>query len=187
MNEKEKQKAASRERILEAAAALFRARGFSATGVDELMKEAGLTAGAFYAHFKSKQELFDLTLEHLIKGSAQRLTKGLDLEASGKRPVVVELMARYVCEAHRDNPELGCAIPAIASEISRHSKRGKATVAHYVGRWITLFERNLEGTPRARREQALRLISQAVGAVLIARMLPEDLSREFLHAGARLE
>ncbi len=185
MNEKEKRKAESRERILVAAAALFRSRGFSATGVDELMKEAGLTAGAFYAHFKSKQELFDQTLEHLIKGSARRLTKGLDLE--GGKKMVVELMARYVCEAHRDKPDLGCAIPAIASEISRHSKRGKATVGHYVGRWITLFERNLEGTPRARREQALRLISQAVGAVLLARMLPEDLSAEVLRAGARLE
>lgn len=184
MTEKEKQKAESRERILDAAARLFREQGFTATGVDQLMSEAGLTAGAFYAHFKSKQELFDHTLEHMLNSSARRLTKGLPLDAGGS--TVAEMMLRYVNEAHRDNPDLGCAIPAIASEISRHSKRGKETIGGYVDRWVTLFERNLGGEKKARRELAFRLISQAIGSVLLARMVPEEMSKEILRSAAKL-
>jgi len=185
MNEKEKQKAESRVRILDAAARLFREDGFSATGVDALMKEAGLTAGAFYAHFKSKDELFDKTLEHIFNASAARLTKGLDLAAG--RKTVQEFMTRYVCEGHRDHPDLGCAIPAIGSEISRHSKKTGAQMSGYLNRWVGLFERNLEGTPRQRREEALRLVSQAVGAILLSRMVSGDLSTEILSAGARVK
>jgi len=180
MNEKEKQKGESRIEILRAAAKLFRTKGFTATGIDELMKEAGLTAGAFYAHFASKQDLFDHTLAHMLKSSAGRFTKGIQLE--NNKNLVSEMLKRYVTEAHRDYPEHGCAIPAIASEIARHSKHGKAIVGEYVGRWAALFEKNLEGGKKVRREEALRLISQAIGSVLLSRLVPEELSEEILSA-----
>ena len=185
MNEKERQKAESRERILNAAAELFRSKGFSATGIDELMSSANLTAGAFYAHFKSKKDLFDRTLEHILKTNAGRLTKGLDFKGGEK--MILELLSRYVSELHRDKPELGCAIPAIASEISRHSKRSKEAIGDYIERWTKLFAENLtEGTPAERRQRALQLISQAIGSVLLARMIPEEFSKEVLNAGKKL-
>lgn len=182
MTEKEKQKAESRLRILDAAATLFRTQGFTATGVDQLMEEAGLTAGAFYAHFKSKQELFDRTLEHMMRSSAGHLTQGLDLE-HGKN-VVSEMLARYVTEEHRDHEGFGCAVPAIAEEIRRHSRNGTAILGGYIDRWANLFARHLEGTPRERRAEAIRLISQAIGAVLLSRLVPEKLSQEVLAAGS---
>jgi TetR/AcrR family transcriptional regulator, transcriptional repressor for nem operon len=180
MNEKEKQKAESRERILDAAAKLFRLKGFTATGVDELMAEAGLTAGAFYAHFKSKQDLFDQALKHSFQKARDRLIQGVDLEA-GRRSID-EVLARYVSELHRDHPEHGCAIPAIAAEIGRHSKRGKETIGEYLERWAKMFEKN-----GVSREQALRLVSQAIGAVMISRIVPEELSSEILKASAKSE
>ena len=181
MNEKEKRKAESRIRILDVAAALFREKGFSATGVDEIMAGAGLTAGAFYAHFRSKQELFDRTLEHVLAQRAARLTKDL-----GDHPVM-ELLRRYVCEGHRDHPEQGCVIPSVASEIARHSSHGKEILGGYIDRWADLFAQYLDGTPRERRDKALRLVSQAVGAVLLSRLVPETLSGEILKAGRNAE
>jgi TetR/AcrR family transcriptional repressor of nem operon len=185
MNEKERQKAESRERILGAAAELFRTKGFTATGIDELMSAADLTAGAFYAHFKSKKDLFDRTLEHILKTNSQRLTQGLDFKGGEK--MILELLSRYVSEIHRDKPELGCAIPAIANEIARHSKKSKEAIGDYIERWTELFARNLsQGTPAERRQLALQLISQAIGSVLLARITPEEFSKEVLSAGKKL-
>lgn len=170
--------AESRVRILDAAAALFRTQGFTATGVDELMSQAGLTAGAFYAHFDSKQDLLDETLTHMLKGSVERLTKGVQL--TDRKKAAREILERYVSEQHRDHPELGCAIPSIASEIGRHSKRGKEIIGGHIDRWAKLFE-----SGGMEREEALRIVSQAVGAVLLARLVPGSLSKEILRAASK--
>jgi TetR/AcrR family transcriptional repressor of nem operon len=179
-----KRKEESRARILEAAAELFRVKGFTATGVDELMSAAGLTAGAFYAHFDSKQDLFDCTLEHVLATAFPRLTKGINLAAVPDP--IAEMMARYVSEAHRDHPELGCAIPAVAGEIARHSGKGPEILAKHLDRWAKLFARYLPGSAAERRREALRLISQGIGAVLLSRLVPERLSKEVLKAGRSL-
>lgn len=184
MNQKEQMKAESRERILSAAADLFRTKGYTATGIDELMSQAELTAGAFYAHFKSKTELFDESIRFMIRASAKRLTAGLE-ETKGK-DLIHEFLKRYVSESHRDRPEMGCAVPSIATEISRHSKKGKEILGEYINKWADYFARELKGTPEETREEAMRLICQAIGAVLLSRLVPAELSKEVIKAGRKL-
>ena len=185
MNQKSQMKAESRERILAAAADLFRTKGFNATGIDELMSKAELTAGAFYAHFKSKTDLFDEAIRYMIKASAKRLTAGL--ESRKGKDLITEFLKRYVNEVHRDRPEMGCAIPSIASEISRHSKKGRETIDEYVNKWVEYFAKELKGNPDERREHALRLVCQAVGALLLSRMVGVELSKEVIRSGQKIE
>ncbi|MGZ5280239.1 MAG: TetR/AcrR family transcriptional regulator, partial [Pseudobdellovibrionaceae bacterium] len=108
---KARQKQESRQNILNAAAQLFREKGFHATGVDELMEKAGLTAGAFYAHFKSKKELLHEALRYCLEANRGRLLQGT--ENLKGLDFIETVLARYVSELHRDNPKVGCPLPSI--------------------------------------------------------------------------
>src|SRR5690349_5483742 len=120
MNQKEIQKAQSKEKILSAASKLFCTQGFHATGVDQLMEKAGLTAGAFYAHFKSKKALLKESLQFAIRQNRSVLLHGT--EGLKGRKLVETILQRYVSAVHRDHPEAGCPLPAVGAELHRHSK-----------------------------------------------------------------
>lgn len=169
-NLKKEQKLLSKERILNVASRLFKKNGFTATGIDQIMEEAGLTAGAFYAHFKSKKDLFEQSLDHSMKESRRMLLKGTEhLEGEEK---IRAVMKKYVSHLHRDMVEKGCALPSLASELYRASKKNNQQVAKYLSSWVFLIEQNLppEWNATTKRKKALSLISQAVGAILLARL-----------------
>ena len=77
LNHKKQQKIESKERILNVASRLFKKNGYTATGIDQIMEEAGLTAGGFYAHFQSKTDLLEQTISHSLKKSRQLLMKDI--------------------------------------------------------------------------------------------------------------
>ncbi|MEK6627690.1 MAG: TetR/AcrR family transcriptional regulator, partial [Bdellovibrionota bacterium] len=114
---KKQQKIESKERILNVASRLFKKNGFSSTGIDQVMAEAGLTSGGFYAHFESKTDLLEQVIEHSFKFSKQLLMK--DIEHLPAEEKIQTVMSRYVSILHRDLPEKGCIIPSLASEIYR--------------------------------------------------------------------
>ena len=100
----------NRERIVEAAAQLFRERGFDGIGVADLMKEAGLTHGGFYGHFSSKEELIAEASARALAGSLAVWSKRAE-RASG---VPLSAVAgAYLTRRHRDNPRAGCLLPAL--------------------------------------------------------------------------
>jgi len=169
-NLKKEQKIISRERILNVASRLFKKNGFSATGIDQIMEEAGLTAGAFYAHFKSKKDLFEQSLEHTMKDSRRQLLSGTENLSGEERLKVV--MKRYVSTLHRDMVEKGCALPSLASELYRASKKNNQIVSKYLANWVFMIEQSLPAAldAKAKRKKALALISQAVGAILLSRL-----------------
>jgi TetR/AcrR family transcriptional repressor of nem operon len=181
MNSREQLKVQSRERILKAASGLFREKGYHATGVDELMEKAGLTAGAFYAHFKSKKQLLAESLSYSLERNRSRLLGGTEM-LRGDR-FVQAVLAKYVSELHRDHPEQGCPLPALAAELPRHSRETAEIICQYLEKWTEILLPHLEGSRGQRRKQALRLFSQAVGAVLVSRMtFGTKLSNEILKA-----
>lgn len=182
-NLKTRQKEESRENILKAASQLFREKGFQATGVDELMEKAGLTAGAFYAHFKSKKELLHEALRYGLQKNRGRLLQGTeDLQGLD---FIETVLARYVSEAHRDNPKAGCPLPALGAEIHRSGGDSQDMVSLYLEEWIRIFEPALKGATGEKRAEALRLMSQAVGAILLSRMAEPALSKEILESSRK--
>src|SRR5436190_5640571 len=119
------QAAQNRERILDAAAQLFRERGFDGIGVADLMKEAGLTHGGFYGHFSSKDDL-------IAQATAGELTRSLGqwskvAERAPGDPLAA-IAAAYLTSAHRDDPGTGCVIAALGPDVARQSKPVRSAV-----------------------------------------------------------
>lgn len=112
-------KQASLQRILDAAATRLRAEGLSGAAIAPVMRDAGLTHGAFYSHFANKDDLAAAAFRHALKDNRRRWTVARGGEKWRER--LVRLAARYLTAAHRDDPANGCAFAATASEAARGS------------------------------------------------------------------
>jgi TetR/AcrR family transcriptional regulator, transcriptional repressor for nem operon len=164
------QVAANRARILEAASALFRARGYDAVTVADVMNAAGLTHGGFYGYFKSKDALIAQTLAHVF---SQGETGSADL---------ARFAAGYLSPAHRDNVAAGCPTAALGAETVRQTPEARAVMAEGLKRTIERFSAGLadEAAGEARRK-AIGAWSAMVGAVILARLIDDPaLSDEVL-------
>jgi TetR/AcrR family transcriptional repressor of nem operon len=165
------------EQILNEAARLFRERGFAGAGVAEIMKAAGLTHGAFYAHFPSKAALAAEAVGRAFAQSEDRIYASAADATDPKRA----FLDNYLSFAHRNRPGEGCAIAALGPEIARDPgvrgaftdevKRMLAGMAERFG-W-----KNKEGS----RREAIHLLSAAAGALILARAVDDPaLSDEIL-------
>ena len=159
-----KETAAKHERIVREASRLFRERGFENVSVGEVMKAAGLTHGAFYAHFASKEELQAAAVDY-----GQRVSLGR-LQRNKKRGMFDH---RYLSPSHRDNPGDGCTMAALGPEAARSAPELKAA-----------FEQGLEGILSARggdRKEAIFREAAMMGGVVLARAVRDPrLSDEIL-------
>ena len=176
------QAALNRERILDAAAQLFRERGFEGIGVADLMNEAGLTHGGFYGHFSSKDDL-------IAQASARELTRSLahwskvGERASGDRLSAIAEV--YLTSAHRDNPGAGCVLAALGPDVSRQGPSVRRAVTDYVRSVCDLLAKLVPGRSKAaRRRKAVSTYATLVGAMVLARAVDDRaLSQEILDAG----
>jgi TetR/AcrR family transcriptional repressor of nem operon len=111
------QAAANRQKILDVAGTLFRERGFDGTGVDDIMKRAGLTHGGFYGHFGSKDDLAAETCTRVMAGEgwAERLT-------GAPNPLFGAVVGAYLSPRHRDAPGRGCLLAALGSDVVRQPR-----------------------------------------------------------------
>lgn len=165
------------ERILDEAARLFRERGFSGAGVAEIMKAAGLTHGAFYAHFDSKEALAGEALTRAFAQSERNLS-AVSEEATDQKQAFLE---SYLSRAHRDHPGQGCALAALGPEVARDGAiRVPFTrqVKQMIARMTARFAWKRQG---AERQRAIHLLAAAVGALILARAVDDPaLSDEIL-------
>src|SRR5688500_18866737 len=116
-------KQATRRKILNAALTVFRRKGFEGAGVDAVMAEAGLTAGGFYAHFKSKEALFAEALVDALKNA--RLIRGLDDEGVVGPQRIRNIVGKYLSPAHRRFVTRGCPMPPLLGELARQNETAR--------------------------------------------------------------
>lgn len=170
------QTAEKHEKILKEAARAFRERGFDGAGVAEIMKAAGLTHGAFYAHFASKEELEAQAVECAFAQSASTLM------ANARDPKLA-FLETYLSAAHRDHPGIGCVIAALGPEIARGSAARKPftrRVTHMIEEMAGRFRWKRKGDAR---RNAIHLLATAVGALTLARAVDDPrLSDEILES-----
>ena len=159
--------AAKHERIVKEASRLFRERGFENVSVSEVMKAAGLTHGAFYAHFGSKEELQAAAVAYGIKVSLGRMQRNKKNRGS--------YADRYLSRWHRDNPGDGCTMAALAQEVARSTPELKAA-----------FEQGLREIIPAiggERKEAIFSVAAMIGGVVLARAVQNPrLSDEILNS-----
>jgi len=176
------QAAQNRERILDAAARLFRERGFEGIGLADLMKEAGLTHGGFYGHFSSKDDLIAQASARELGHSLARWRE-VGERASGDR--LSAIAALYLTDTHRDNPGAGCVLAALGPDVSRQGPTVRRTVTDYVRSICDLIVKLVPGkTKAARRQKAISTYATLVGTMVLARAVDDRvLSQEILEAG----
>jgi len=162
--------AAKHDRIVKEASRLFRERGFEKVTVGEVMKAAGLTHGAFYAHFASKQELEKAAVAYGQDVSARR-ARSYGATKKGRKAYA----DRYLSPRHRDNPGDGCTMAALAQEVARSAPELKAA-----------FERGFEEILSAgggERKEAIFQAASLLGGVVLARAVQDPrLSDEILQS-----
>jgi TetR/AcrR family transcriptional repressor of nem operon len=157
-----------RERILDAAATMFRERGLDGVGVADIMAAVGLTHGGFYRHFASKDELAADACGRAFDQAVDRLRH---------RGTVASHATAYLTERHRDQPGQGCPIACFAAAIADSAAPVRREFVAGLADYLDLLAERLP------RERAIALIASLVGALLLARATAIDapkLSREIL-------
>src|SRR5712671_7965304 len=186
MGHSKTEKDRTHKRIVAIASKRFRESGLAGIGIADLMKEAGLTVGGFYKHFKSRDDLVAEAVGSAF-GTWKRQTDAAATEGSPLSSA--KLIDDYLNEAHRDNPGSGCAFSALAPEIARAGKRIRSLATEQIRNDIDLLAGLLGGSDGkgkvAAKSKAILAFSALVGAMVLARAVSDDpLSREILRAVA---
>lgn len=165
------QMAANRARILDAAARLFREKGFEAVSVSEVMKAAGLTHGGFYGHFESKDDLIARTIAHIFH-----------MGADGPEDLTAYLDA-YLSPVHRDSIAKGCPTAALIADVRRQTPEARvAMTAGFKSQIDRITSAIAKTEAHDARRSAIGAWASLVGAVMIARTIEDPaLSDEILH------
>src|SRR5580698_10847373 len=174
----------TRERIIEAASGLFRAKGFGGIGVADIMKAADLTHGGFYGHFASKDDLVGEASRRIMARAAANWTKLV--EAAPDNPYAA-LLEHYLSPRHRDDPGKGCAFAALGNDAARSGKTVRKAFAEGLAPLIDILAQSIPGKSKAaRRRKAVAAMATLVGALTMARAVEgTPLSDEMLEAAHR--
>jgi AcrR family transcriptional regulator len=173
-------KATTHDRLLEVAARRFRQEGIAASGLASIMSEAGLTNGAFYAHFSSKNEMIEKSLERATDEQWQQLEELID---SGR---LLDIIHAYLSVQHRDHPGSGCPSAALLPEISRQEPATRHVYTESIKRIVNAVEKQLSDSregPGA-REIAIGILGLLIGILQISRAVDDPaFSEDILAAG----
>ena len=170
-------------RIVKKASVRLREKGAHGVGVADLMKEAGLTHGGFYAHFDSREALVIEAFADAMDRSTERWRKLAEQTPPEKR--LATIVESYLNAVHRDDPARGCAVPTLAAEIARENPRTRKAFAAKLDQMIDALAAQIPELPRkAARKQAMAVIATLMGTLVLARVAGTgDFSDEILGAG----
>jgi AcrR family transcriptional regulator len=170
-------KQATRRRIIDAAGRRLKGDGIAGSGIATLMADAGLTNGAFYAHFDSKEDLVANALAEQLREQRQ----------SFSAMPVEQIVRAYLSIEHRDNPEGGCPSAALLDEIGRSTDATKrAYTDGLLGVIDDIAERLASDDPRSARVKTLSVFALMVGTLEVSRALADrQLADDVLEQGIR--
>jgi TetR/AcrR family transcriptional repressor of nem operon len=180
-----KAKEVTHERIVDTAARAIRRSGYNGTSVADIMKEAGLTHGGFYAHFDSREAML---AEAADRAGAESVAASTRVAATAPPEEALQALVRaYLSKEHVKNMELGCPIAALGSEMPRQAPEVRRAATRRIKEMIDVVARQLPdwGQPSA-HERALVIVATSVGALLLARAVDDSkLSDALLEAALK--
>jgi TetR/AcrR family transcriptional regulator, transcriptional repressor for nem operon len=172
------QKAESRQRVLDTAARQIREHGLEALGVADCMRSAGLTHGAFYGHFSSRDALIIAALEQaMTRGQKRVMSRAADAEKHSKTPLEA-IADAYLHPAHADNPGTGCALCALAGDAVHATADVKALYTTHLRRLADQLTQaaggeNESGDESGSEALGLGVAATIVGAITLARAVDD--------------
>ncbi len=176
-------KEATHERIVAAAARAIRRSGYGGAGVADIMKDAGLTHGGFYAHFPSREAML---AEAADRAGAEGLASVARLAAAAPpRKALPALLRAYLSKEHVKAVETGCGVAALCSETPRQAPEVRRAATRRIKEMIDLVARQWPdwGRPGA-HERALVAVSTMVGALVLARAVDDPRLSDALRESA---
>jgi TetR/AcrR family transcriptional repressor of nem operon len=177
-------KAETHERIVETAARAIRAQGYAGASVADVMKQAGLTHGGFYAHFASRDAMVEEAIDRAADDGRARLHAVAERAEPGQ--ALAAVVASYLSDRHVEHPESGCTLAALGSETARQAPALRRIATRQVRGLVSLLARQLPGgdTPD-NQDCALAAVCGMVGALSLARAVDDPaLSRALRDAVA---
>jgi TetR/AcrR family transcriptional repressor of nem operon len=165
-----------RERIIGEARKAFNLRGYDGVTIDDVMKAAGLTRGAFYFHFPSKVALYRESIAHILKDHPfTRWTK-----PQPGQPMAQRLVDAYLSERHLDDREESCPLVTHAAESARHDPETQETFASVMRMLVAILDKDDTG---AGDREGLAVAALCVGGLSLARGVGDrELARHVLRA-----
>jgi len=171
------------QRIVKAAARAIRRSGYGGTGVADIMKDAGMTHGGFYAHFASRD---DMLAEAVDCAGAEGIAALARIAADAPPQQALQALLRaYLSKAHVESAETGCPVVALGSEMPRQAPEVRRAATCRIKELIDLVARQSPdwGQPGA-HEQALVTVATMVGALLLARAVDDPRLSDALREAA---
>jgi TetR/AcrR family transcriptional repressor of nem operon len=177
-------KAEMHQKIVKDASRRVRAEGMTGAAVSAVMRDAGLTHGGFYKHFKSKDALLLESVSEAFQEIADRLVQAA--EQSPPETAWKAIVKTYLSLEYCDHVEYGCPLPALAPELARADGAMKPQIFEELKKYRSRMLSFMPGRRTAEKERAFfSIFSTMVGAIEIARILPEPVMREKVLASAR--
>lgn len=174
MRSSKEQVAQNRALLLDAASAGYRREGFEGVRVADVMREAGLTHGGFYAYFASKEDMAAQAFTHHFGVLAERLRKRVERGES-----LGDYAEMYLSRASRDQPDKSCLFASLSGEVARQPAPVRRAYTEGLEAYLAEFTAMAGG-----REEAITAFATLVGTMALARAVDDEaLSREILEAG----
>lgn len=171
------------ERIVETAARAIRRTGFQGLGVADIMKEAGLTHGGFYAHFASRDALLCEALERAGQDAGAGLARRIASQQPSDASTLRQLVEAYLADGNLAATEHGCPVAALASEMPRQAPEVREVAARRVRGLIATVAKALP--TEADADSAAVIAAQLAGALQLARALGDNAEGRALLAATR--
>ena len=160
----------SRERILESAVRLFTRKGFENTSIDEVMADAGLTRGAFYAHFDSKQDLYGQAIAFTpvfsVFGKAR--PEGVDEKAW-----LAQLVSAYLSQAHVQKADLPCPLAFLVTDVAVNEPATRQAYTEVYLKMNQLIRTYTKNFSHCDKESVMAVTAMMIGGVAVARTLSD--------------
>ncbi len=165
--------AANRQRIVDAASRLFRERGIAATGVDSITDEAGLTHGAIYSQFGSKEAIAIDAIRQALRSSIRVWLRVL--AKKGKKKSLPAIVESYLSPAHRDAPGRGCVIAALGADVARQPQSVReAFTEEFIQVLGFMTELISSDDASISKDDALAAFASMIGALVLSRAVTDD-------------
>jgi TetR/AcrR family transcriptional regulator, transcriptional repressor for nem operon len=174
----------NRQTVITVASRLFREHGFDGIGLKDLMKGAGLTQGAFYKQFASKEDLAAQASSRALESVSSRWSEAI--AASPDDPLGA-VIAFYLSMDHREEKMDGCPVAALGSDAARQSSDVKASFETGIKAYLETLGRMIGRADGEETDgKAMAVLSTMVGALILSRVVNDpDLAQAFLDAGAQ--
>lgn len=173
----------TRDRIVAAARRLFKTHGYEGVAIDNIMAEAGLTRGGFYAHFETKEALFAEVVAWLGPSDEMRERFSDEKEATGDRALA--FVRTYLSHAHREDLAEGCPLATLSVDISRAGPAARRSytqaLRNAIKRFALYFPRRTAGT----EELAYGLLASCVGGMVLARAVEDKATADAILKACR--